>query len=110
MGGLGSKFGPTSDAGLGLLLVELVEDPALEELLVGDADLDGVVRGAPARRGHVDGVAAAWRRADAIDANLKFRKPQKQTLSQHRTMCVQTPFMKSWECDTKNNILDHWAK
>ena len=31
---------------------------------------------------HTDGAAAAWRRADAIDANLKFRKPQKQTLSQ----------------------------
>ena len=33
---------------------------------------------------HVDGVARAWRRADAIDANLKFRKPQKQTPSQRR--------------------------
>ena len=31
---------------------------------------------------HVDGVAWAWRRADAIDANLKFRKGQKQTPSQ----------------------------
>jgi hypothetical protein len=26
----------------------------------------------------------AWRRADAIDATLKFRKHQKQTLSQYR--------------------------
>ena len=31
---------------------------------------------------HDDGVAATWHRTDAIDANLKFRKPQKQTLSQ----------------------------
>ena len=34
--------------------------------------------------GPVDGVVAAWHRIDAIDANLKFRKLQKQTLSQHR--------------------------
>ena len=33
---------------------------------------------------HIDGAAVAWRRADAIDANLKFRNLQKQTLSQHR--------------------------
>ena len=33
--------------------------------------------------GPVDGVVAAWHRIDAIDANLKFRKLQKQTLSQH---------------------------
>ena len=33
--------------------------------------------------GHVDGVAVAPRRVDAIDANLKFRKGQKQTLSQY---------------------------
>ena len=32
---------------------------------------------------HIDGVAVAWHRDDAIDANLKFRKPQKQTLSRH---------------------------
>ena len=32
---------------------------------------------------HIDGVAVASCRADAIDANLKFRKLQKQTLSQH---------------------------
>ena len=31
--------------------------------------------------GPVDGVVAAWHRIDAIDANLKFRKLQKQTLS-----------------------------
>ena len=37
----------------------------------------------------VDGAAVAWRRADAIDANLKFRKPQKQTLSQH--LHAETP-------------------
>ena len=36
--------------------------------------------------GHVDGVAVAWRRADAIEANLKFRKLQKQTLSQHHVL------------------------
>ena len=36
------------------LLVQFVQDPALEQLLVGDADLDGVVRGAPARHGRVD--------------------------------------------------------
>ena len=34
--------------------------------------------------GPVDGVVAAWHRIDAIDANLKFRKLQKQTLSQYR--------------------------
>ena len=34
--------------------------------------------------GPVDGVVAAWHRIDAIDANLKFRKPQKRTLTQHR--------------------------
>ena len=34
--------------------------------------------------GHVDGAAVAWRRADAIDATLRFRKHQKQTLSQYR--------------------------
>ena len=34
--------------------------------------------------GPVDGVVAAWHRIDAIDANLKFRKLQKQTLSQRR--------------------------
>ena len=33
--------------------------------------------------GHLDGVTVAYRRADAIDAKLKFRKHQKQTLSQH---------------------------
>ena len=32
--------------------------------------------------GHVDGVTVASRRVDAIDANLKFRKGQKQTPSQ----------------------------
>ena len=32
---------------------------------------------------HTDGVSAAWLHEDAIDANLKFRKLQKQTLSQH---------------------------
>ena len=32
---------------------------------------------------HVDGVTVAWRRADAIDANLKFGNGQKQTLSHH---------------------------
>jgi len=26
----------------------------------------------------------AWLHEDTIDANLKFRKPQKRTLSQHR--------------------------
>ena len=31
--------------------------------------------------GHTDGLAVAWRHADAIDANLKFGKLQKQTLS-----------------------------
>ena len=31
--------------------------------------------------GHVDGVEATWHRVDAIDATLKFRKLQKQTLS-----------------------------
>ena len=62
---------------LRLLLVELVEDPALEELLVGDADLRNATltklpqlshetrRGS---RGHVDGVTATW---DAIAAILK---------------------------------------
>ena len=34
--------------------------------------------------GHGDGVTVAWRRVDAIDANLKFGNVQKQTLSQHR--------------------------
>ena len=34
--------------------------------------------------GHVGGVAAAWLHEDAIGAKLKFRKPQKRTLSQHR--------------------------
>ena len=33
--------------------------------------------------GHVDGVAVAWRRVDAIDANLKFGNVRKRTLSQH---------------------------
>ena len=33
---------------------------------------------------HDDGVAATWHRADAIFPKLKFRKLQKQTLSQHR--------------------------
>ena len=36
------------------LLVELVEDPTFQQLLVGHADLDGMIRGAPAstaRRG-----------------------------------------------------------
>ena len=36
--------------------------------------------------GHVDGVAVTRDHEDAIDANLKFRKPQKQTLSQHRVV------------------------
>ena len=39
---------------LGPLLVELVEDPAFQELLVRDADLDGVVRGAPFFKPRVD--------------------------------------------------------
>ena len=34
------------------LLVELVEDPALQELLVGHADLYGVAGRAPARHKH----------------------------------------------------------
>ena len=33
--------------------------------------------------GHVNDVEAICQRVDAIDANLKFRKLQKQTLSQH---------------------------
>ena len=33
--------------------------------------------------GHVDDVEATCQRVDAIDANLKFRKRKKQTLSQH---------------------------
>ena len=33
--------------------------------------------------GPVDGATVAWRRTDAIDATLKFRKRRKQTLSQH---------------------------
>ena len=36
--------------------------------------------------GHVDGATVAWRRADAIYANLKSRKLQKQTLSQHQLL------------------------
>ena len=32
---------------------------------------------------HVDGVTVASRRVDAIDANLKFGKREKKTLSQH---------------------------
>ena len=34
--------------------------------------------------GHVDGVEAVRHRGDAVDANLKFRKLQKQTLSHAR--------------------------
>ena len=59
------------------LLVELVEDPALQQLLVGHADLDGMIRGAPASHGHIDGVAAAWRRADAVFPKLKFGNVRK---------------------------------
>ena len=33
--------------------------------------------------GHVDGVEATRLHEDAVDANLKFRKHQKRTLSQH---------------------------
>ena len=33
--------------------------------------------------GRVDGVAVAWRRADASDATLKFGNVRKRTLSQH---------------------------
>ena len=48
------------------------------------ADLRGLYIHETRRRsdGHVDGVTVASRRADAIDANLKFRKGQKQTPSQ----------------------------
>ena len=48
------------------------------------ADLRGVYIHETRRRsdGHVDGVTVASRRVDAIDANLKFRKGQKQTPSQ----------------------------
>ena len=49
----------------------------------------GCVIAAIASRGRIDGVAVAWRRADAIDANLKFRKLEKQTLSQHRQVALQ---------------------
>jgi len=35
--------------------------------------------------GHVDGVAWAWRRADAIDANFNFGKRSEKTLSQHQS-------------------------
>ena len=35
--------------------------------------------------GHVDGVTVASRRIDAIDANLKFGKREKKTLSQHQS-------------------------
>ena len=56
------------------LLVELVEDPALQQLLVTDADLDGVVCGAPARR--VDSPAATSaaspRRRRGDHVTLKF--------------------------------------
>ena len=39
--------------------------------------------------GRVDAVEAVRYRADAIDANLKFRKLEKQTLSQHRQVALQ---------------------
>ena len=48
------------------------------------ADLRGLYIHETRRRsdGHVDVVTVASRRVDAIDANLKFRKGQKQTPSQ----------------------------
>ena len=61
---------------LGPLLVELVEDPALEELLVGDADLRNCVTTRPqlSRRrsdGRVDGVGSTATLVDAVAAILK---------------------------------------
>ena len=57
-------------------------------LLVTPVSNDGVTKLSPftheTRRlsdDHEDGVQAVRRRADAIDANLKFRNVQKQTLS-----------------------------
>ena len=48
------------------LLVQFVQDPALEELLVADSYFHGVVGGAPARHGRVDSLmimktASRWR-------------------------------------------------
>ena len=60
-----------------------------------------------------DGVEAAWRRDDAVNANLKFRKRKKQTLSQHQGfggMLKWTYFSLHVRCETEYKFLCCKAK
>ena len=58
------------------LLVQFVEDPAFQQLLVGHADLDGMIRGAPARRGHRRrvGVTSRRRRLPKVEVRKRSEK------------------------------------
>ena len=60
-----------------------------------------------------DGVEAVRPRDDAVDANLKFRKRKKQTLSQHQGfggMLKCTYFSLHVRCDTEYKFLCCKAK